>query len=164
VRVRPQKGGLFPEDGRRKKPSLSFYEPEYVPENGRDGVRARVAAWLRSNEVVCAVTDAGLVDGKRRMVYPAGWPDITAVLPVTGRAWLIECKTITGELEDSQRDLHPQLLVAGALLTIARNVEDVARVLDEHLSSLTAQQRIEYYRALREARREARERRQEKAL
>jgi hypothetical protein len=136
----------------------------HVRENGRGGVRAQVTQFLRNNEVVHAVTDAGLVAGKRRMVWPAGWPDITAILPVTGRGWLIECKTLVGELEESQRDLHPEFLLTGALLTIARTVADVSRVLDEHLLSLSARQRIDYYQALRATRRAARERRARAAL
>lgn len=92
-------------------------------------IQRTICDWLGLVGVPYTVSDASLVtgsDGKpRRKVSTPGWPDITACL--NGRLWAIECKTLTGRLRDSQRAVLKQLADNGALITIARCLEDVVR-------------------------------------
>lgn len=142
-------GGLY--EGKRGK----ALRVTGAPENGPTGVRASVTKFLTVRKIVHAITDSGKVEsvrGTRRMVYPAGWPDITAILPVTGQLWAIETKTQTGELEESQKDLHPVIEAAGALLTIARSVDDVRCVLNHHLLQFKVEELNAYFARLGQVR------------
>jgi hypothetical protein len=105
--------------------------------------------------IVHAVTDARLVqtpDGNTRCVYPAGWADITAMLPITARSWLIELKTEDGAMRETQTDLHPEYLITGALVTIARSVEDVGRELRRQYALLNPKDLNEYLLKIRQHR------------
>jgi hypothetical protein len=58
-----------------------------------------------------------------------GVPDLTAVLD-DGRMLLIEVKTKTGRLSQHQKEFHEQAREMGALVIVARCVEDVQKGLD----------------------------------
>ena len=62
---------------------------------------------------------------------PTGWPDLTGVLAPSGRLVLIETKTPTGRVSAAQSALHAVLSRFGALVIVARSVEDVAKALPE---------------------------------
>jgi hypothetical protein len=141
---RPQAGGLFPEDRRRTKPSPSEYRAVKTPENGRKGLRAAILQLLLRSNIQAAVTDAKTVQtgkGKRQLVYPEGWPDITASIPVTGRAWAIEIKTEDGELRPAQEEKLLELVAAGWLVTLARSVDDVNGEIKRQFQLLWEQHR-----------------------
>lgn len=147
VSDRPQKGGLFPEDGRRTRPVVSEYTPEQLPENGRDGLRARILKLLQGAHFQVEVTDSctlKTVNGPRQLVYPEGWPDVTAVIPVTGRIWVIEVKTEDGEVRPAQEDRLLELTASGALVTLARSVGDVSDELKRQIELLWKERRREY--------------------
>jgi hypothetical protein len=69
--------------------------------------------------------------GKRQYVYPEGWPDITASIPVTGRGWAIEVKTADGEFRESQELKLAELEAAGWLVTRAVGEQGVLDVNEE---------------------------------
>lgn len=144
---RPQKGGLFPEDRRRSKPVPSEYTPVKLSENGRGGLRSQILKLLQDAHFQVEVTDASTIQtpkGERQLVYPAGWPDVTAVIPVSGRAWLIEIKTEDGDVRPAQEDRLLELTASGALVTLARSVDDVADELERLIVYLWKHHRTEY--------------------
>ena len=57
------------------------------------------------------------------------WPDITGVLPVTGRMLAIEVKTEKGRYKPGQPEMLELLRKAGALVIVARSIDDVSLVL-----------------------------------
>lgn len=144
---RPQKGGLFPEDRQRTKPVVSEFTPEHLPENGRGGLRSRILRLLQEANFQVEVTDCATVvttGGKRQLVYPEGWPDVTAVIPVTGRIWVIEIKTEDGDVRPAQEDRLLELTASGALVTLARSVGDVSDELKRQIELLWKERRREY--------------------
>lgn len=58
-----------------------------------------------------------------------GVPDITAVLD-DGRMLLIEVKSKTGRLSKEQKEFHKKVEELGAMVIVARSVEDVKNRLD----------------------------------
>jgi hypothetical protein len=129
-------GGLFPEDRRRTRPVLSEIASPAIPESK---IRSVILKNLHQAYVVAEVTDSQTVHtsrGKRQLCYPAGWPDITAIIPVIGRLWGIECKTEDGKLRPEQEDRLPELEASGALITIARDWQDVSSELRRQLAML----------------------------
>lgn len=144
---RPDAGGLFPEDGRRTRPIPSEIRAIKTPENGRGGLRSAILNLLLRSNIQAAVTDAKTVQtvkGARQLVYPEGWPDITASIPVSGRAWGIEIKTEDGELRPAQEEKLNELEAAGWLITLARSVDDVNRELKRQIQALWTDRRKEY--------------------
>lgn len=142
-----KRGGLFPEDRRRTKPSPSEIRPAKVAENGRGGVRSESLKLIRDANFQVVVTDSSTVDtplGKRQLVYPEGWPDITAVIPVTGRIWVIEAKTEDGDVRPAQEDRLLELTASNALVTLARSVGDVADELKRQIEYLWKNHRTDY--------------------
>lgn len=96
-------------------------------------IQRTICDWLRLTGIPFSVTDASITFGKdgkpRRKVNTEGWPDITACLP-GGRFWAIETKTAKGKLRPAQKAVLDNLVKAGALITIARSLEDVVRDYD----------------------------------
>jgi hypothetical protein len=123
------------------------YVPASLAENGRDGLRSRILKLLQSANFQVVVTDSKTVKtakGPRQLVYPNGWPDVTAVIPVTGRLWGIEIKTDDGDVRPSQEDRLLELTAANALVTLARSVEDVADELKRQIEYLWKHHRPAY--------------------
>ncbi|HEY0006203.1 MAG TPA: VRR-NUC domain-containing protein [Pyrinomonadaceae bacterium] len=117
--------------------------------------------------MVAEVTDSKTVQtvkGPRQLCYPAGWPDITAVLPVIGRLWAIECKTEDGKLRPEQEDRLPELEASGALVTIARDLTDVSSELKRQLEMLPKGAYIEYIQRMRQIWQETAERAAQREL
>lgn len=61
----------------------------------------------------------------RQSKVSAGWPDISGVLPPAGRAFFIECKSARGRLRPGQQALLEKLAAAGALVIVARSLDEV---------------------------------------
>lgn len=107
-----------------------------VPENE---IRAAILHYLKSRNVVCSITDATPVahfEGGHRQfchkVSQKGWPDITAIHPLTGKFWGIECKTPEGYLSPDQKAVRRQIEDCYGIYTVARSIADVAEVLDNY--------------------------------
>lgn len=95
-------------------------------------VQATIVQWLELKGYVFTVTDAerswnrnGTVRRKRRIVR--GWPDLTLV--IEGRAVFVEVKSSKGRLSPEQIACHARLREAGALLILARSLDDVIAAL-----------------------------------
>lgn len=154
-------GGLFPEDRRRTKPVPSVPAKDTTPESD---LRSRILSLLRDSYFQAAVTDSMTVKtpkGKRQLVYPAGWPDVTASIPVTARAWAIEVKTADGEFRPSQEAKLAELEAAGWLVTRAvgeQGFVDVENEIRRQLDLLERDHRREFHQyiiRLRQLRSEA---------
>lgn len=114
-------------------------------------LRSRIHKLLLRSNFQAAVTDAKTVDtpkGKRQLVYPEGWPDITASIPVTGRAWAIEVKAEGGELRPSQEARLAELGAAGWLVTVAEGERGLVEVNEEIKRQLAALPRGEFEKYL----------------
>lgn len=93
-------------------------------------VQASIIAWLRIKHVPFSRTAAERsynAQGQQVRRVATGWPDITAIAP-GGRLWAIECKRAQGgQLSYEQAVTLATLWEAGALITIARSIDDVER-------------------------------------
>lgn len=142
-------GGLY--EGKRGR-TLRLQSPD------ESFIRSRISQFLDDRFVIHSVTDSRLVKtntGWTRCVFQAGWPDITAILPITGQTWAIECKTQTGEMRESQIDLLPQLTATNALVTVARDIIPIRDILNEHFAKFSVAQINEYKDMIRRLRAEA---------
>lgn len=94
-------------------------------------IQETICAWLQAHHIPFSVTDASRSfgpDGEpRRSKVRAGWPDISGVIPRTGRAFFIETKSATGRLRAEQKRVIAHLRAAGALVIVARSMDEVIR-------------------------------------
>jgi hypothetical protein len=67
---------------------------------------------------------------------PAGWPDITGLLP-DGRFIGVECKSPTGRQSPVQQQMEQEIRKRNGIYVLARSIEDVQREIEEaHARSL----------------------------
>lgn len=85
--------------------------------------RLRIAHW-RCNT-------GGMRGGGERYIRfgEPGQPDVLAVLPPAGRLLALECKSRTGRLRDAQRAWLERAEAAGAVVCVARSIDDLVRAL-----------------------------------
>jgi hypothetical protein len=96
-------------------------------------VQKAIAIWLRACGCLVAVTDAGAAykagsffgDG-----LPAGWPDITGLLP-DGRFIGVECKAHGGRQSPAQKLMEQEIRRRSGIYVLAFEVEDVQRAIEE---------------------------------
>lgn len=92
-------------------------------------IQAAICEWLDLRLIPYSVTDASRVFGRdgqpRRSKVNKSWPDISGVLPPSGRALYIECKSATGRFQPGQKQMLARLRAAGALVIVARSLDDV---------------------------------------
>jgi hypothetical protein len=158
VRRARYKGGLY--EGKRGKALRVVGDDEST-------IRSAITQFLDLRYVIHAVTDARLVitpTGKTRCVWPAGWPDITALLPITGQLWAIEVKTETGGLRDSQLETLPLIKASGGLVTVARDTLIIREIINRHYEQFTPAEIDEHRRRVRELREEAARRELEREI
>ena len=105
-----------------------FHKKRKRPE--RD-IQNAICRLLDIYKIPFSVTDATAVlnlQGKRvASKARRGWPDITAVLP-EGRALFIECKSTIGRVRPEQAAMHEILEAQGAMVIVARSIDDVGSV------------------------------------
>lgn len=114
-------------------------------------IQKKITEFLDQRNVVYAVTNAQTVeteDGKRQLVRPAGWPDITALLPITGRLWAIEVKSEKGKLREAQADMLALIEASGGLITTARDCLVIREILNDHLAKYKAEELSTYMRII----------------
>ncbi len=96
-------------------------------------LQAAIVRFLRATGALVAVTDPGTlrkfgVQGRSTGI-PAGWPDLTVVLP-GGRFMGIECKSPKGKQTGKQRMMQQQWEQLGHRYILARSVDDVIEALE----------------------------------
>jgi len=90
-------------------------------------VQKAVLLWLRAHGALVAVTDAGAAYRAGAFfgdAIPAGWPDITGLLP-DGRFIGVECKAPRGRQSDVQKDMEREIRWRNGIYILARSVADV---------------------------------------
>src|SRR5262245_20432134 len=105
-------------------------------------IQAGICALLDSLRIPYSVTDAAVpvVSGQCKecgadvKLYARGgkvrksWPDISAVIK-SGRLLAIEVKSATGRFKPGQPEMLAALVKAGALVIVARSIDDVKAAL-----------------------------------
>lgn len=114
--------------------SLAEYRATVAAQTLENSVQRDILTLLAARNIPHAVTDASAsynANGQRRKRVTTGWPDITACFPGTGQLLAIECKRASGgRLRPEQAATLETLWTSGALILIARSVEDVERMLE----------------------------------
>ena len=90
--------------------------------------------WLRSRGALVAVTDAGAAYRAGSFfgdAIPAGWPDITGLLP-DGRFIGVECKAPGGRQGPLQRAMECEIRKRNGIYILARSIEDVEKGIEVH--------------------------------
>ena len=98
-------------------------------------VQKAILLWLRANGCLVAVTDAGAAYKAGAFfgdAIPAGWPDITGLLP-DGRFIGVECKAPGGKQSQEQKDCEARIRGNGGHYCLAESVEDVENYFRDHL-------------------------------
>ena len=96
-------------------------------------IQRAILLWLRANGCLVAVTDAGAAYRAGAFfgdAIPAGWPDITGLLP-NGRFIGVEVKTKRGRQSDAQKRIEQEIRKRDGIYVLARSVEDVQREIEE---------------------------------
>lgn len=95
-------------------------------------VQKAVLLWLRAHGAIVAVTDAGAAYRAGAFfgdALPAGWPDLTGVLP-DGRFIGVECKAPGGRQSPAQKRIEREIRKRHGLYVLARSETDVQRELE----------------------------------
>jgi hypothetical protein len=95
-------------------------------------IQRAIVIWLRAHGALVAITDAGAAYRAGAFgadTVPAGWPDITGLLP-DGRFIGVECKSPTGRQSSVQKSMEEAIRNRNGIYILARSVEDVAREMD----------------------------------
>lgn len=137
-------GGLF--DGRAGRgKALVVSGPD------ESFIQSDITKYLDGRAVVYAVTNAKTVqtvNGPRQLVYPQGWADITAILPITGQIWAIEVKTDDGDQREAQKDVQALIEASGGKYTVARDRLIIRQILNDHLAKYGAVELREYFHVI----------------
>ncbi len=113
---------------------MSLRESEvFAPRRNRGkperAVQRAILAYLRLTGALVAVTDAGAAYRAGSFgadTVPAGWPDITGLLP-GGRFIGIECKAPGGRQSDLQKAIEAEIHKRGGIYVLARSIDDVVK-------------------------------------
>jgi len=92
-------------------------------------VQKACVAWLRRLGAIVAVTDAGAAYRAGAFfgdAIPAGWPDITGLLP-DGRFVGVECKAERSRQSAAQKRVEQEIRRRNGIYVLARSVEDLAK-------------------------------------
>ena len=92
-------------------------------------IQKAIVLWLRASGGLVAVTDAGAAYRAGSFggdTVPAGWPDITGLLP-SGRFIGVECKAPQGRQSLQQKRMEQAIRDRNGIYVLARSVEDVQK-------------------------------------
>jgi hypothetical protein len=104
--------------------------------NSESAIQGAILDYLLARGLVAYRINSGAVKTETGGFFrgaPVGHPDLVAILPPMGRLWYIEVKTATGKQTAHQQAFAAKASAAGALVTVARRIEDVEVVLKEVL-------------------------------
>ena len=116
---------------------MSLIESEVFAPRRRRGrperaVQRAIVIYLRARGCLVAVTDAGAAYRAGSFgaeTVPAGWPDITGLLP-DGRFIGVECKSPTGRQSSVQKQMEEAIRKCNGIYVLARSIDDVQRVIE----------------------------------
>lgn len=101
-------------------------------------IQATICDFLTLAGIPFTVTDAahvtinGVTRGRAKI--RRGWPDVTACLPPDGTLLAIEVKSAKGKLRLDQEAVLAQLEAAGAVVVVARSLEEVVNEIKSRLN------------------------------
>ena len=96
-------------------------------------VQRAILLYLRVKGCIVAVTDAGAAYRAGAFFgdsVPAGWPDITGLLP-SGRFIGVECKASGGRQSPVQKAMEEAIRKRNGIYILAKSVDDVERGLTD---------------------------------
>jgi hypothetical protein len=123
---------------------MSLRESEVFAQPRRRGkperaIQRAILLWLKANGCLVAVTDAGAAYRAGSFggdTVPAGWPDITGLLP-DGRFVGVEVKAPGGRQSPAQKVIQQEIRKRSGIYILAYSVQDVQREIEEaHARSL----------------------------
>ena len=94
-------------------------------------IQNAIVQYLCLRGALVAVTDAGAAYRAGAFfgdAVPAGWPDITGLLP-DGRFIGVECKTPAGRQSPAQKDMEQKIRRRNGIYILARSIDDVEKAL-----------------------------------
>lgn len=109
------------------------FAPRHKRAKPERAVQKAIALWLRGRGCLVAITDAGAAYKAGSFFgdnLPAGWPDITGLLP-DGRFIGVECKAPGGRQSPAQKLMEHEMRRRNGIYVLAREVEDVQRAIEE---------------------------------
>lgn len=96
-------------------------------------VQRAILLWLKANGCLVAVTDAGAAYRAGAFgadTVPAGWPDITGLLP-DGRFIGVEVKAPGGRQSPVQKHIEQEIRKRSGIYVLAYSIDDVQREIEE---------------------------------
>ena len=96
-------------------------------------VQRMILLYLRSQGALVAVTDAGAAYRAGSFgadTVPAGWPDITGLLP-GGRFIGVECKAPGGRQSPVQKSMEQEIRNRNGIYILAQSVRDVEKGIED---------------------------------
>jgi hypothetical protein len=110
-----------------------FAQPRRHRGKPERAIQRTILIYLRVRGCLVAVTDAGAAF--RAGVFgadtvPAGWPDITGLLP-DGRFIGVECKSPTGRQSPAQSRMQEEIRRRNGVYILARSIEDVEKGISD---------------------------------
>jgi hypothetical protein len=115
------------------RPSEVFAPPRRKRGKPERAVQKAIVAYLRARGCLVAVTDAGAAYRAGAFfgdAIPAGWPDITGLLP-DGCFIGIECKAPGGRQSAAQKAMEQEIRRRNGIYVLAFEVEDVQRAIED---------------------------------
>lgn len=95
-------------------------------------IQRAILIYLRARGCLVAVTDAGAAYRAGSFgadTVPAGWPDITGLLP-DGRFIGVECKSPEGRQSPVQKQMEESIRKRNGIYVLARSIDDVERAIE----------------------------------
>ena len=90
-------------------------------------IQKQVIAYLKVCGFMVYRMNSGYVK-KNVKLSPPGTPDILVISPY-GKIYWLEIKTATGQLRDSQKEMHEKLRSYGQEILVIRSVKDVQEII-----------------------------------
>ena len=90
---------------------------------------------LAAHGCIVARTNVGTVRTKDGRLFtagpPPGWPDITAIRRVDGRAVLVECKNARGRLREDQKKFAAMIAQTPVIYGVCRSADEAVKLVEE---------------------------------
>lgn len=130
---------MFKRQPFKSKPKLTVKNNKISTVVSHKELEQTIYQYLDWMQIEYTPTDASRTFGPdgsvRKSKVKKGWPDITCCLD-GGKMFCIEVKTEKDDLRDEQVKVISNLLAKGALVVVARSVEDVAKAYRDYINSL----------------------------
>lgn len=113
--------------------SSDVFAPRRSRAKPERAVQRAILIYLRVRGCLAAITDAGAAFRAGAFgadTVPAGWPDITGLLP-DGRFIGVECKAPDGRQSPVQKQMEQEIRKRNGIYVLARSIDDVEEALGQ---------------------------------